>query len=50
MKITFAVFVLVVILLEVQILGLLFLNGGNVKVWNAQMKLNDSIIQAIGNK
>lgn len=50
MKITFSVFVVVMLLIQVEVLGLLFLNGGNLRLWSAQSQLNDSMISLISNQ
>lgn len=49
MKIYYIFFGLVLVL-QIEILGLIILNGGNLRVWNSQAKFNDSVIQLITNQ
>lgn len=47
MKIAFYIMLVGLVILQIQIIALLILNGKNIQLWNAQDQLNTDIIHVI---
>ena len=47
MKYTFWILFIMFVLIEIQMIGLIYLHKKNLEIWHTQLKVNDSVYEAL---